>query len=175
MERWADIEGFEGLYQVSDQGRVRSLDRVLSDGRRWRGGLLSTKKGGGRHVCIRLCKDGKHHWRGLHRLVLTAFVGPCPEGMEGAHNDGTPANNALDNLRWDTRSGNHADKVVHGTSAHGERNNLAKLSADDVQQIRRMRAEGALLSEIAQRFHVTNANVSSIINHKTWAHLEDAW
>ena len=168
-ERWLPIPGFEGNYEVSDFGRVRGVDRVLSDGRRWRGGIRAQKIGSKGHRSVRLCLAGKHKFVGVHVLVLLAFKGPKPlKEMQGAHNDGTPANTHISNLRWDTVRGNHADKRKHGTLLVGERNVLAKLTSNDVSAIRRLYSEGVLGKDLAARFGVTGANISSIIRNKTW-------
>jgi hypothetical protein len=77
----------------------------------------------------------------VHRLVLEAFVCPCPEGRECCHNDGDPANNALTNLRWNTRKANIEDSRRHGIKPIGSRAN-AKLREDDVHESRRLKTEG---------------------------------
>ena len=120
-ERWLPVVGYEGYYEVSDQGRVRSLDRLIP----WRGGTavrwgrilnptqLPEPDG---HMQVSLSVDGRRRKAYVHRLVLEAFVGTCPEGMEGCHfPDSDPTNNRLKNLRWDTRSGNKLDRVRQGT------------------------------------------------------------
>lgn len=106
QERWRAVVGFEGRYEVSDLGRVRNsrTDHVLS---------AATSRSG--HQRVVLCRDGKGKDMYVHRLVLMAFVGPCPEGMEGCHNDGDATHNDVDNLRWDTRAENNRDAVRHGT------------------------------------------------------------
>lgn len=105
IEDWRDVPGFAG-YEVSDLGRVRSAKvgqpRIL---RGW------TVKG---YPTVALRKDGRTFYRQVHRLVLLAFVGPCPQSMEGCHGDGNPKNNHLANLRWDTSSANKRDIVKHG-------------------------------------------------------------
>lgn len=115
IERWLPVQGFPG-YEVSDSGRVRSVDRVDSIGRLIRGRLLSdrTRDRGGHHL-VTVSVDGVRSTLQIHSLVLAAFVGPRPPGMEGCHDDGDPDNNALTNLRWDTHSSNMRDKVKHGT------------------------------------------------------------
>jgi hypothetical protein len=90
-------------YEVSDAGQVRRAGRVLKGWSGSRGYRL-----------VALCSDGAQRNIQVHRLVLEAFVGPCPPGMEGCHNDGNPSNNALSNLRWDTPSANRYDTVRHG-------------------------------------------------------------
>lgn len=64
---------------------------------------------------VSVLADGERKYQYVHILVLTAFYGPCPEGMEGCHHDGDPLNNRLGNLRWDTHVGNVSDSIRHGT------------------------------------------------------------
>lgn len=120
QEQWRPALGFEGLYEVSDEGRVRSLDRVVPNGNHskfLRGKVLAQAvnpaRGGYRSVTLYI--DGRGHNRNPHRLVLEAFVGPRPIGMQACHRDGDPTNNRLDNLRWDSVSENNRDQVRHGT------------------------------------------------------------
>lgn len=119
-ERWLPVPGFEGRYEVSDQGRVRSLPRVVATRRRGQtvthipGRILKGSLSSYRYLEVRLHKDGVATVRRVHRLVLEAFVGPCPEGMEGCHNDDNTLNNQLPNLRWDTHAENNRDQVRRG-------------------------------------------------------------
>lgn len=114
-EAWRPIPDFHG-YEASDQGRIRSVDRYVtgSDGHRRlrRGKVLSPASDGlGRlHVPLPGRKT-----RRVHRLVLEAFVGPCPDGMEACHANDRPSDNRLVNLRWDTRSENQRDSIRNGT------------------------------------------------------------
>lgn len=116
---WRDVLGYEKSYEVSNMGEVRSLDRILQDGHRWKGRTLKlvSRKGfdGADRTQVTLHFAGRQRTRLVHRLVLDAFVGPRPEGTEGCHWDGDPANNRLDNLRWATHLDNEADKARHGT------------------------------------------------------------
>lgn len=115
-ERWRAIPGQEGHYEVSDLGRVRSIDRTItaSTGVRYRkrGRMLSPAPSTGGHLMLHL--RGRQGFL-IHRLVLLAFVGPPPPGTECCHGPGGPADNRLVNLRWDTRVENMADRVRHGT------------------------------------------------------------
>lgn len=117
-ERWLAIPGWKGLYEVSDLGRVRGVDRVVHDSigrhRHLRGQIISTwvNRTNGRHM-IHLKNQGRLARCVIAPLVLAAFVGPRPEGHEACHNDGDCLNDRLDNLRWDTRRENRLDTVRH--------------------------------------------------------------
>ena len=120
METWKAIPGYEGLYEVSDQGRVRSLDRYVECVGPIKGRYFSKKKGrvlrpgpsNYGHLSVVL---GRNNTRMVHELVLRAFVGEPPEKHECCHNNGDPADNRLQNLRWGTRSENIFDAVRQGT------------------------------------------------------------
>lgn len=120
-ERWAPVPGYEGRYEVSDLGQVRSLTRMVvrSDGRRrtYPGRLLEpyvSESGSSPRRIVTLCRDGGQAPRRVYTLVLEAFVGPRPAGMQGCHNDGDSLNDHLANLRWDTPEGNGQDASEHG-------------------------------------------------------------
>lgn len=104
----------------------------------------------------------------IHRLVLMTFVGHCPKNMEGCHNDGNPKNNHVDNLRWDTRKNNEADKDKHGTRLRLEQHPRAKLNQDKVIQIRKMHSDGFSMNRLAKMFGVNVGTIIPIIKHKTW-------
>lgn len=118
MEEWRDIPGWEGMYQVSNQGRVRSVDRTVwnvNSYHRIPGVVLRPAVAGKTgHLGVSLCRNGKPKTYRIHQLMMWAFVGSQEPGMDVCHYDGDPTNNILSNLRYDTRSGNRADKVRHG-------------------------------------------------------------
>lgn len=125
-EEWRAIVGFEGSYEVSSLGRVRSLDRAVTYQKidQYSGRLITVTK----YLKGLMLRPGtmksEHQFvmlgRGngflVHVLVLNAFVGPCPPGLECCHGDGKPARNEVDNLRWDTRLANVRDMIRHGTA-----------------------------------------------------------
>lgn len=118
-EQWRPVTGYEGHYSVSSHGRVRSETQVIvrGNGRPYRraGRILRQMthyKSGHMRVTLRRC--GIQETADVHRLVLAAFVGPCPTGMETLHWDDVPSNNHLSNLRYGTRSENKLDLVRNG-------------------------------------------------------------
>jgi len=137
-ERWVAIPGWEGLYEVSNRGRVRSCDRVVVNwrknrtGRRreirsvWRGRILrQARKRRAHHIgtagenyyaVVTLIDHNSHRrWCGpVAHLVLEGFVGPRPYGLVCCHTDDDGMNNDLSNLRWDTSAGNTADAYRNG-------------------------------------------------------------
>lgn len=129
IEEWRAVVGFEGSYEVSDQGRVRSLPRSITYEKNtgpsrsvtkfWKGRVLrpGTVKSG--HQLVVLSIGNVKHSKFVHDLVLRTFVGPPPIGTECCHYDGDAANNPLSNLRWDTRLANVQDMVRHGTANFG--------------------------------------------------------
>lgn len=119
VEEWRDIPGWEGYYQVSNLGRVKSVERTAlifgGHQRRVHERLRKPFVNRGGRLMVRLnLGDTKPSFL-IHRLVLQAFVGPEPEGMEACHNNGDHTDNRLENLRWDTKRSNMLDKRAHGT------------------------------------------------------------
>lgn len=107
----------------------------------------------------------------VHRLILEAFRGPCPEGMEAAHDNGNPADNRLDNLAWKTPAENQRDRVRHGTHSRGERNRRAKLSNERVAALRKDFASGITnKAELARKYGVSRSLVSLIVLGKARRH-----
>lgn len=126
-ETWRPVVGHETFYEVSDRGRVRSLRRVVPHGKRTKtlqGRVLSPTAMAAGHLIVSLyCgigNQGRSHQM-VHRLVLAAFVGPCPEGHEACHRNGYPSDNRPENLYWGTCSDNVKDALRHGTHRWGSR------------------------------------------------------
>lgn len=128
-ERWLPIDGWGGAYEVSDHGNVRSVNRTIAQStgsaRFFAGKTLRQSDMNG-YRTVGLHFAGKSTRATVHRLVLEAFVGKRPEGMECCHGDGDRANNSLSNLRWDTNAANVADKVKHGTNSRTMRLHCAQ-------------------------------------------------
>lgn len=114
-EVWKPVPGYEGLYEVSNLGNVRSLARVDAQGGNRRQRMLKPSRMDVRgHRGIKLRRDGAVKSRYVHQLVLEAFIGPRPDGMEACHWNDIPDDNRLENLRWATKSANRHDCVRNG-------------------------------------------------------------
>ncbi len=158
-------------YEVSEFGAVR---RALPGKNTVVGKVLKGQidKDGYRRYC--LYRDGKKFYRSAHRLVAEAFIGPRPfPTAEVAHWDGTRTNNHWSNLRYTTPLGNGRDKVRHGNSLVGIEHPGAKLTDDEVKEIRaKYAAGGTSTTKLARNYGLKSAqSIGNIINRLTWSHL----
>ena len=166
--RMLPITGFED-YWIREDGTVWSNRQ---------GGLkeLKTQRhGAGYRIAVlrRHRKKGTSIRLYVHVLVLEAFVGPCPKGMECLHGDGNPSNNALSNLRWGTRVENAGDKILHGTHIEGEDSHLAKLTEGQVREIRALYSIRRLKQKtIAKMYGVSKETVSRVCRRVNWKNVE---
>lgn len=163
---WRYVVGHPS-YAVTVDGRVLSAKRARGRDRFRYMTPTPNKRG---YLKVTLDRETRH----IHRLVLEAFVGPCPEGMEGCHNNGDNSDNNLSNLRWDTHSANSLDKNTHGTQCIvkvGEENPRAILTERDVVQIKLRLATGEEYLLIAADYHVGVGAIGAIKLGKNWAHV----
>lgn len=163
-ESWLPVKGTDGRYEISNLGRVRSVYKSIR----------ATVHGRGGYRRILLSKDGRRRLWMVHRLVAEAFIGDAPPGYQVNHIDSDRANNASSNLEYVTPKGNqaHSWHTTQRQPPHrGETTPFAKLTENDVIQIRRMRAEGRTYKEIAAHFNTKPANVWHICSGHTWKHL----
>jgi len=162
MEAWKPVVGYEDLYEVSDLGRVKSIrrSRVMKTGLFASGYVRVTLSDS---MCVKTLR--------VHRLVLEAFRGTCPQGMQGCHNNGRRTDNTLTNLRWDTPRNNVADRKIHGTHLEGADVPVSKLREADIARIFALRKSGYSLSKIrAEIGGVTSTTLHRILRGKAWAH-----
>jgi hypothetical protein len=175
QEVWKAVAGWEGFYEVSDAGRVRSLDRVIMRrGRaaqpyptKHRGRLLKLIVGTYGYPCVNLYNGECGKLRRVHQIVIESFRGPRPAGSETRHLDGNKCNSALSNLVYGTSSENKADNKRHGLDNSGERNGSAKLSSDVVGAIRQSPERSCVL---ARRYGVSDSLISLIRRRRLWRH-----
>ena len=178
VEVWTTVKGYEGIYEVSTFGRVKSLYRKVDSStaktRRtttFKERILSTREGDNGCLRVSLYSNGVPTTFSVHKLVTDAFLGPMPDGMERCHNDGNNKNNRLSNLRYDTPKNNNADKRKHGTHLQGSKIPCAKLDESKVAYILAEHAKGRTQRSFAEQFGVCHHTISKVISRERWAHV----
>lgn len=178
FEIWKDIIGYIGIYAISNWGRIKSYYNK----RGIREKILKQYKDRGGYLHVTLYKNGKRKCCVVNRIVLETFIGICPQDMETCHNDGDPTNNNLNNLRYDTKSNNQKDRIIHGTNYYnlttqntrGIKNSHAKLNEKQVRIIKYLLKTKILMqNEIAAIFNVDSRTISAIKNNKIWIYIEN--
>lgn len=171
--RTLDFMGYPG-YRVGDDGSVwtcKTFRGKIPDGPTvWRRMTVSPNKTG--HQRVSLTHAEKRRCNYVHRLVLLAFVGPCPPGYEARHfPDRDTSNNRPSNLRWGTRSENACDRARDG-SLNGEKNGRATTTAVVIRQLRTEYAAGGVTyAELARKHELPLTVVSQAVRRSTWKHL----
>jgi hypothetical protein len=177
-ETWKPVVGFEGQFEVSSLGRIKSLPRVVPvrnhpkagyKTKTVRGKVLKTWTGshGYRMVGLGRGDNGRTQCFLVHRLVCEAFHGPCPEGQEVCHGPNGKQDNRASQLCWGTRSKNHGeDKDRDGSKVVGEAHYNARLTEDAVRLIWRRKGERS--PSVAKDFNVSPRTVRDIWNGITW-------
>lgn len=182
---WRPVPGWEGLYEVSSDGQVRSLPRrvVRRNGtvQNFKGKLLSPALNSCGYPCARLSDDvnGRREYQRVHRLVGQAFIENPSSLPQINHKNGCKSDNRVENLEWTDDKGNrtHAWRIDLRTRKHlpikrGEDNPIAKLTERDVLEARRERYEiGTPFRRIAERFGVSKKTIQYAISGRSWAHV----
>jgi len=171
LEKWKPIPGWEGLYEASNLGRIRSCPRegVTSFGVRSYGGeIIKPIRAKTGYMVANFIHAGKRKQVLIHRCVLLAFIGEPRKGQQACHNNGDRADNRLANLRWDSIKSNHADKKSHGTWQGGENNPIAKLTDDAVRYIR---SSGLSNKSLAKELGVSVGCIDKAKYKQTWKHI----
>lgn len=139
-EVWLPVVGYEGIYEVSSIGRVRSIDRISSSGSRLKGKLMTPFSTPHGYLRVGLCRDGKTKTTLVHPLVLEAFVGPRPKGADCRHLNDVPDDNRVENLRWGSRSMNLFDNVRNGNHINARKTHCIRghlLAGDNLYLVKR--------------------------------------
>lgn len=171
-ERWLPVVGYEGIYEVSDMGRVRSL---MARGKWSAGRVLRFRNDKFGYLKVGLTKDRVQRFFFVHRLVATAFFGsPTTDRPHINHKNGTKTDNRLENLEWCSPRENMQHSVMTGLriAIRGERIGTAKLTAANVLAIRA--STSVAHGDLANRYGVARSTISMVIGRKNWAHIPDA-
>lgn len=176
QEIWEQIPGYKEYYQVSNLGRVRSLDREYFVDSEIKGKYTGTIRGrilkqsivnGYKRVTL---FDNQHNKKGVnvHRIVLIAFVGKSD--LVCNHKDGNKENNCLDNLEWVTQAYNNRHARIEGlNNMYGENHHQAKLTKDDVIEIRHLyESKDIKQNKLAKMFDVSATHINRIVHNKCW-------
>lgn len=178
-EIWKDIKGYEGFYQISNLGKVKSLKRTISFRRNGVNNtikvktiILSPGKYRGGYLQVSLNKRGKGTTNKMHRLVGQAFI-PNPENKPCInHLNGIKTNNYAQNLEWCTYEENNRHAIKHKLNQmQGEHHPLSKLTEIEVLEIRKLRKKGYKIILLANKFNICKGNVSLITSRKAWKHI----
>lgn len=184
-EIWRPVVGWEGHYEVSNCGQVRSVDkRTLSRPRadgspayRIAKGKILRSQGYGREKKWRttyLWREQQGTHRPVHQLVLEAFVGLRPEGYVANHKDGNPVNNHVSNLEWCTVTENNRHALATGLRRmYGEDHHGHRFTTEQVQEMRRLHKQGLSIPSVARHFQASMHTIRKIIERKTWKHVPE--
>lgn len=182
-ERWLSIGGYEGLYEVSDYGRVRSLDHVTfaagsyrscPHNKRWKGRVLRIAYPKNGYPSVVLSRGSDQSVRAVHVLVAETFLGPKPFPRACAlHKDDKKKNNVVDNLYWGSRAQNMEDCARLGNMYCGTRHWKVALTPDLVRKIRKLRRENGYGGwKISKLLGASKGAVDGVIGGKNWKHVE---
>ena len=166
---WKPVKDFEGMYEVSDTGLIKSLARSNGHGSRNEDKQRRTKIGKG-YESVALCKDHKIKHYLVHRVVAEAFIPNPKNHPQVNHIDGNKLNNNVENLEWCTHQYNQLHARQNGLMG-GERGNTSKLTERDVRAIRRIYPK-LNTRELAKAFDVGQPAICNIINKKTWKYVK---
>lgn len=170
-EKWKAVVGYEGFYEVSNAGRIRSIDHFDVEGRLRQGKIrkVSIDTFGAGYRYVSLSKLGAVKKFNVHVLVLEAFVGARPSPLhQCCHGDGDRTNASLTNLRWDTAKANQSDRWLHGTQCVGDGSGRAILTSEMVGWI--MGSSQSSL-ELAPIFGVASSTIRAVRTRQNWRHL----
>jgi hypothetical protein len=176
---WKDIPGFEGLYQASDSGMIRSLNRVIIRlvrstviHQRLTGRLMFRRPLANKYYTVTLAKRGKNYSDYVHRWVAKTFI-PNPDGKrEVNHKDGKKWNNRVSNLEWVTSAENKQHAEDLGLIVRrGEGCSWSKLNERKVRMVLDLRDEGKPAVVIAKVMGVSDATIRDIFRGATWRHV----
>ena len=171
-EQWRPVFGYEGIYEVSTLGNVRSVPRIDACNRPKLGHVLKPSLNGAHYLFVNLHRARKQSPITIHRLVAAAFLGPKSDGQAINHRDGRKQNNRADNLEYVTGSRNQRHAVETGLMKPphyiGSQHPRAILNE---AQVRYIRSSAESASDLAARFGLRATSIQNIRQYRTWKHL----
>lgn len=180
-EIWKDIIGFEGVYQISNSGRLKSLDRILTfmrlgkiDYIKRKSRILNPGLNTGGYYHVKLTFGNKKEVHRVHRLVALHFL-DNPDSLNIVnHIDSDKTNNRVNNLEWCTEehNRNHARNIFND-SVYGESCKKSKLTEEQVREIKRNGMQDKSCVEIGSLYNVSEDTIRRILNGKSWRHVID--
>ncbi len=175
--RFAFIKRFPG-YAVASDGTIWSCRKTGPAGKLNRFGfrdkwqIMNLARASNRYLVTCMTETNGTKLRvSVHRIVLEAFCGPAPEGMEACHGDGDRENNSIDNLRWDSRRANAGDRIVHGRQPRGELAAVATMTNAQALRIKQRLLNGEKAKAVAESEGVGYSTVRAIKCGQNWAHI----
>lgn len=169
---WKQVQGYENIYEVSDHGEVRSIDRSVNN-YRVKGRVLRQHDSGKGYPAVALCKNGKPHTTYVHSLVANAFI-PKPDTLLRLvvnHKDGDKRNNDVTNLEWVSYSQNNQHAYDNNLKERGEQFYNTKLTEAQVKEIRK-NGKYDTYEQIAQQYGVSKATIRDVLLHNDWKHIQ---
>lgn len=177
-ETWKPVvyQGENFPYEVSNLGRIRSVERTDCAGRKRKSVFLKPGSVSSGYLGVIIQKDRKRVSVLVHTLVAFAFLDNAPTdygvGKTGInHKNGIKADNRATNLEWSSAAQNKEHAKSHGLVARGEKAPRGKLTAQQVLEIRRQSKLGATATALGQTYSVSTTAICNIINRRSWAHI----
>lgn len=175
-EIWKNIKGYEGLYQISNYGNIKSLDRIIIYKNKYshfhKGKYLKQEIDINGYLYISISKDGKIKKNKVHRLVAETFIFNPKNKSDVNHKDGNKQNNNIDNLEWNTHQENENHAVKNKLKSYGQDHYLTKLTNEQVKLIKwiakNVKVKYGFWSKLSKKLNINKNIISSIINNKSW-------
>lgn len=169
---WLPIPGYEGIYEASNQGDIRSVDHITDQGQISRGRVLKQIKTYHGYLQVAMCKNGKPKTVRVHRQILAAFVGLSDSPVN--HKDGDKTNNQLSNLEYVTPTQNIQHAIAMGLMDNRGENGVSFLTNSQMIEIKELLKNSSLSQKrIAEMFGMAQPSVSQINTGKRWQWLGD--
>jgi len=163
-EIWKDVDGYEGVYQISDLGNVKSFSVFSPQGK-----IMKLKPESWGYLSISLYHKGRNKKFLVHRLVAMYFHDNPHNKPQVNHINGIKTDNRAVNVEWCTPKENMAHASLNNLRPFGEKSNFARLTEQEAKEIYRIgKLGGTKYAEIAKMFNVSRENISSIVRRKTW-------